>query len=206
MTLSEPYDKRNAKVQQHGLHALCNLVNSYDEAVAILFAKAGGLVAVCDGMRRELADAIVQRRACKALGLVAGNVDNLVLVAKAGAIEAVISAMRTHSSDIFVQQQGSNALGRFVDRNDDNQILAAQAGAIEAVISTMRAHPLDSISQFSCCYTLLFISSRADNQVPVVRAGAIEAVISAMRAHPSHEGVQEYGCKAEGDHRHRIRP
>ena len=75
--------KRNAKLQQHGFRVLCNITNfaaGDDDVVLTLFAKAGGIVVVCAGMRSQPSDADVQHRGCRALSNIA--FDNQILVAK----------------------------------------------------------------------------------------------------------------------------
>ena len=141
-------------------------------------------------MRRYIADARFQARACEQLADIPPE-----MVAKVGGVEAIIEAMRVHVADALVQEQGCWALLALSD-NYDRQNTIIAGGGVEAIIRAMDTYPgLETLQQHACA-ALNNLCVLVEGLERTVKAGGLPVLVAAMRVLAADPVVQHYGCWA----------
>ena len=151
--------------------------------------------AIIETMKLNVADAGVQKHACRAFEDLSPNSENRTRIGKMGGIEAVVEAMKRHENHAGVQEQACAAFINLTSDNDENQSRIGQAGGIEAVLSAMKRHENHAdVQEYACGALRNLTSDNDENRTRIGQAGGIEAVVSAMKRHENHAGVQERAC------------
>eukprot|EP00939_MAST-03C_sp_MAST-3C-sp1_P001128 g1128.t1 len=197
--------------------------NVFGESGLQSFAKLDGISAILRAMETYKKNEDVQKKACTALGNLAGgdnrehfiyylekspgeNIacdnENKKQIAKEGGITAVLQAMKVHETSEGVQERACRALGNIALLNYENSNHTVKEGGVTAILRAMKTHEMSANVQGWACRALgdlifSFFANEDDFERNVAQiVGCIATVIHAMKKHKLSAHVQKWACRA----------